>query len=152
MFGGSGHSLWQYGVPDKSGELTKSYASDFHFHGQEARKIRVLKDIEGAEELLNLKMAMERSKSHHIREDRNFDRLPVSSWSDASGRVVLLGDGKLLHSCSPCHKLGSLAKLFEHTSFYFFLSFITWRIPRGIFEVASFQVVKYVIVMTSRLH
>lgn len=101
-FAGSGHTLWQYRVPDKNGELTKSYASDFHVHGQEARKIRVLKQIEGVEDLLNLKTTMERSKSQHIREDRNFDRLPVSSWSDPSGRVVLLGDGKLLHSCSPC--------------------------------------------------
>ena len=138
-FAGSGHTLWQYGVPDKSGELTKSYASDFRVHGQEARKIRVLRQIEGAEDLLNLKTAMERSKSQQIREDRNFDRLPVSSWSDPSGRVVLLGDGMLLHSHSPCHKLGSLAKLFEQTSFYLFLSLITWQISRGHSELASFQ-------------
>jgi len=90
---GSGVSLWQYRVPDQSGELSKSFASDLHSHGQEARKIRVLKQIESAKELQNLKTAIERSESSQIREDRSFDRVPVSSWSDASGRVVLLGDG-----------------------------------------------------------
>lgn len=117
-FAGSGHTLWQYRVPDKNGELTKSYASDFHVHGQEARKIRVLKQIEGVEDLLNLKTTMERSKSQHIREDRNFDRLPVSSWSDPSRRVVLLGDGKLLHACSPCPTICTHKFLLFHV-FYF---------------------------------
>lgn len=90
---GSGVTRWQYRVPDKSGEPSKSFPSDLQSHGQEARKIRLLKQIESAKELQNLMTAMERSESSQIREDRNFDRVPVSRWSDASGRVVLLGDG-----------------------------------------------------------
>jgi hypothetical protein len=57
--------------------------------------MRVLKQLEGVEELQNLKTAAERSEGYLVREDRNFDRLPVSSWSDSSGHVVLLGDGTL---------------------------------------------------------
>lgn len=90
---GSGQSLWHFRIPDESGELMKSFTSDFHDHGQEARKMRVLKRIEAMKELQNMKTVIERTESSVIREDRNFDRLPLSSWSDPSGHVVLLGDG-----------------------------------------------------------
>ncbi|KAG0630223.1 hypothetical protein M758_1G163600 [Ceratodon purpureus] len=89
---GPEYTHWQYRVPDESRELMKSFTSDFNAHGKEARKMRILKQLEGVEELQNLKTAVERSESHLVREDRNFDRLPVSSWSDSSGHVVLLGD------------------------------------------------------------
>lgn len=89
---GSGQSLWHFRIPDESGELMKSFTSDFHDHGQEARKMRVLKRIEAMKELQNMKTVIERTESSVIREDRNFDRLPLSSWSDPSGHVVLLGD------------------------------------------------------------
>ena len=90
---GPKYTHWHYRVPDESGELMKSLTSDFNAHGKEARKMRVLQQLDGIEELQNLKRAVERTDSHLIREDRSFDRVPVSSWSDPSGHVVLLGDG-----------------------------------------------------------
>ncbi|KAG0591332.1 hypothetical protein KC19_1G167700 [Ceratodon purpureus] len=70
---GPEYTHWQYRVPDESRELMKSFTSDFNAHGKEARKMRILKQLEGVEELQNLKTAVERSESHLVREDRNFD-------------------------------------------------------------------------------
>jgi hypothetical protein len=92
-FSGAGYTLWQVRGPDESGDITKAYNSDAELYGRDVRKVRALKQIEGMEELQNLRTAMEGTDPDGVRESRSVDRLPLTSWADSSGRVLLMGDG-----------------------------------------------------------
>lgn len=83
--------------PDESGEISKAYALDLEAHGRDVRKVRALKLIEGIEELHNLRAAMEATDPDAVRESRAHDRVPLTSWLDSSGRVLLIADGKTRH-------------------------------------------------------
>ncbi|KAG0580227.1 hypothetical protein KC19_4G158400 [Ceratodon purpureus] len=89
---GSGLSLWQIRTLDMSGEITKAYPLDLEAHGRDVRKARVLRQLEGLEWIENLREAVEGTDPDLVRESRQYDRLPLTSWSDSSKRVVLLGD------------------------------------------------------------
>lgn len=93
---GAGLSLWQVRVPDVSGEITKAYSQDLEKHGRHVRKTRALRQMQDLEDLENMRAAMEGTHPEAVREARACDRLPLTTWSDPSKRVVLLGDG-ILH-------------------------------------------------------
>ncbi|KAG0578038.1 hypothetical protein M758_5G193000 [Ceratodon purpureus] len=89
---GSKLTLWQVRTLDVSGEITKTYPLELEAHGRDVRKIRALRQVEGLEWIENLREVIEATNSDSVRESRQFDRLPLTSWSDSSKRVVLLGD------------------------------------------------------------
>lgn len=91
---GSGLSLWQVRTLDLSGEIKNSYSLDLKAHGRDVRKIRVLRQLDDLEWIENLRGAVEGTDPDLVREARQVDRLPLTSWSDSSKRAVLLGDGK----------------------------------------------------------
>ncbi|KAG0615876.1 hypothetical protein M758_5G072600 [Ceratodon purpureus] len=89
---GAGLSMWLVRVPDVKGEITKAYSQDLEHHGRDVRKVRALRQMEGGEGLENMRTAMEGTHPDAVREARACDRLPLTTWSDPSKRVVLLGD------------------------------------------------------------
>jgi hypothetical protein len=90
---GAGLSLWQVRTPDVSGEITEAYSQDLEEFGRSVRKARALRQLEDLEGLENLRAAMEGTHPDAVREARACDRVPLTTWSDPSKRVVLLGDG-----------------------------------------------------------
>lgn len=89
---GAGLTLWQVRGPDVSGEITKAYASDLEAHGPDVRKVRALRQMEGLEDMENMVKAMEDTHPDMVREARQVDRRALTSWSDSSKAVLLIGD------------------------------------------------------------
>lgn len=89
---GAGLSLWQVRSPDVSGEITEAYSQDREEFGRGVRKARALRQLEDLEGLENMRAAMAGTHPDAVREARACDRVPLTTWSDPSKRVVLLGD------------------------------------------------------------
>jgi hypothetical protein len=116
VMSGSRLSLWQVRTLDVSGEITKSYPMDVEAHGRDVRKSRALKQLVDLEWIENLREVVEGTDPDAVRESRQFDRLPLTSWSDSSKRVVLLGDGKQAPNPKP-YTLSTCFLGFSHHGF-----------------------------------
>lgn len=92
---GAGLTLWQVRGPDVSGEITASYAADQKAHGADVRKVCPLKQMEDLESMEHMVEAIRRTHPGMVREARHVDRRPLSSWSDSTKSVLLIGDGML---------------------------------------------------------
>ncbi|KAG0576439.1 hypothetical protein KC19_5G079900 [Ceratodon purpureus] len=89
---GCGLTLWQVRGPDVSGEITKAYAADLEAHGPDVRKVRALRQMEDLEDMQHMVEAMKATHPDMVREARQVDRRPLTSWSNSSKTVVLIGD------------------------------------------------------------
>jgi hypothetical protein len=95
---GCGSTLCQVRGPDVSGEITKAYAADLEAHGPNVRKVRALRQMEGLEDMGHMVEAMKGTHPDMVREARDVDRRPLTSWSKSSKTVLLIGDGIIAHS------------------------------------------------------
>lgn len=89
---GAGLTLWQVRGPDVSGEITKAYSLDMEAHGNDVRKVRALRQMEGLEGMENMVKTMQDTHPDLVREARQVDRKALTSWSDSTKAVLLIGD------------------------------------------------------------
>lgn len=99
---GRGNVLWHLRILDKTGELQKDFLErsvKFNKSESKARALQQLADLEGWEDLIS---AIKATDDSLIYERRSMDRLPLKKWSDVTGHVLLIGDGK-------CHLLSKVS-------------------------------------------
>ena len=62
--------------------------------GKNGTKERALDQLSGNEWWADMRSAIEATEESLIFERKLMDRLPIDTWTDAGGHVVLMGDGE----------------------------------------------------------